>query len=1003
MGTKHHLSMNTHFIRHLFFCLALLVVRSAATLAQPAFPPTADDLCYNCVPLGYEKVSEVYEPAISSPAYYGLMVGTWVPYNGQNVPDPPSEYSQSLGTITNDFVTLRSANNAQGNVSEAIKATVTGFKPNRSYSFTYSVLSSSLASTTYGKSAKMKIATGGQIPLFVAEDETVFGNSRNVWITKTMTFTALSETLVFTLSAGEMDPGSIGFVNFDINDYPFICNAGTEDIFGNHPDVNILCPNTTFDLTTLVSNPPVGVENVWYTDAHHTEANKVADPTAVPAGTYYLFRYDPEYECYNVQASNSKVEVKDLGDVALQTDKLSNACPATSVNLIAQVQGTLPANHVVRWYTTKDRSTPPVQFANSVSTAGTYYAFLLNLSANCFYQGVSEDSIEVTINAPCCQAGTEQVKLTSGNINVDCGQTANLNSLLSANNVIPNGTLVVWFATKDRAPGTVVFTPQAVAAGKYYAFIYDDAAKCYNTEISNAEVTVTGMNGTQVPLDKTLLNNQCPAKTVDLHTSYSVTPPPGFQIVFFTTPNHAPGTIVLSNANTTGKYYAFYFNATTGCFNTDNSKAIVDVVIIDCTICQATGSDQVELKTDSKTNLCPATTIDLYSTVQTGAVPAGTEVVWFDNPYHLGTPLTAAEAAAISSSNRYYAFLHDTGNADCYNTGLSESFVDVTINAPCPPVCNAGSSQVALKSNPATNTCPSTTVNLTSRLEGILPAFPPGLKYAWFDNKHHEGLPLSNVNQIAADGDYYVFIYDEVNNCYNTDESTSFVKVILQECKVYTNIKVKLQGAMSFNTDMHNNLRTSNLLPTTDPYNLGSDGPSAFVNNITDWVKVEIRSAADPSVILEAKSFMLKTDGTLERYDGASLVPPYFKPVFEPVHIVVRHRNHVAVMSKKIDDFSLGSVDYDFTTGLQQAYNDGSAPVQMIEVNGVWCMSAGDLTGDETLDDTDNTSMSTLFHQGVMNQYIPADLNMDGVVDDVDLSLFNRSYYNGLFSIITKY
>lgn len=992
--------MNTHFIRHLFFCLALLLVGSVATLAQPAFPPTADDLCYNCVPLGYEKVSATYEPAVSNPTYYGSMVGTWVPFNGQNVPDPPSEYSQSLGTITHDFVTLRSANNAQGNVSEAIKATVTGFKLNKNYSFTYSVLSSSLASTTYGKSAKMTVATADQIP--IAEDETVFGDSKNVWITKTMTFTASSETLVFILSAGEMDPGSIGFVNFDINDYPFVCNAGAGDIPVSQSEVNILCPNTTFDLTTLVSNPPAGIENVWYTDAHHTEANKVADPTAVPAGTYYLFRYDPEYECYNVQASNSKVEVKDLGDVALQTDKLSNACPATSVNLIAQVQGALPANHAVRWYTTKDRSTPPIQFANSVSAAGTYYAFLVNLTSNCFYRQISEDSIEVTMSQ-CCQAGTEQVKLISGNINVDCGETANLNSLVSANNVIPDGMLVVWFTTKDRAPGTVVFTPHAVAAGKYYAFIYDDGAKCYNAEISNAEVIVTGMNGTQVPLDKTTLINQCPAKFVDLHSSYSVTPPNGFAVVFFTTKNHAPGTMVLGNANTTGKYYAFYFNEITECFNTDDSKAEVQVVIVDCTPCQVTGSEQVDLKTGSKINLCPATTVDLYSTIQNGSVPPGSEVVWFDNPYHWGTALTFAEASSISVTKRYYAFLHDIIDVGCYNTGVSESFVDVTINAPCPPVCNAGSSQVALKANPATNPCPGTTVNLSSRLEDLLPAFPPGLSYAWFDNKHHEGLPLTNVDNIASDGDYYVFIYDEVNNCYNTDESTSFVKVILQECKVYTNIKVKLQGAMSFNTDMHNNLRTSNLLPTTDPYNLGSDGPSAFVNNITDWVKVEIRSAADPSLILEAKSFMLKTDGTLERYDGASLVPPYFKPVFEPVHIVVRHRNHVAVMSNKIDDFSLGSVDYDFTTGLQQAYNDGSAPVQMIEVNGVWCMSAGDLTGDETLDDTDNTSMSTLFHQGVMNQYIPADLNMDGVVDDVDLSLFNRSYYNGLFSIITKY
>ncbi|ACT94951.1 hypothetical protein Dfer_3747 [Dyadobacter fermentans DSM 18053] len=800
-----------------------------------------------------------------------------------------------------------------------------------------------------------------------------------------------------------MDPGAIGFVNFDIDDYPFICNAGSADAPVAQTNVGISCPNNTFDLTTIASNAPAGINNVWYTSALHTEANKVTDPTAVPVGTYYLFRYDPVYECFNVQQSNSKVEVKNLGEISLKSETAANLCPETTVNLADQVNGPLPSGHIVRWFTTKDRSTQAL-LSTVVSTSDKYYAFLYNFSTACYYKEIAEDSVTVTINTPCCQAGIDQVKLISNSFsNIDCGQTVNLNSLLSPNNTIPDGAMVVWFTTNDRAPGTVVFTPNAVAAGKYYAFIYDDVAKCYNTDVSTAEVTVTGMNGNQVPLDQTVLINQCPSKTVNLHTSYSVTPPPGFDIVFYSTKNHAPGTIMLSNANTTGKYYAFYFNEITGCFNTDDSKAEVQVVIVDCTPCAVTGSEQVDLKTDSKSNLCPATTVDLYSTVQTGAVPAGSEVVWFDNPYHWGTALTVAEASAISSSKRYYAFLHDVINVGCYNTGVSESYVDVTINAPCAPVCNAGTNQVALKPNPATNLCPETTVNLTSRLEGLLPNFPPGLKYVWYNNKNHSGLPLTNVTSIATDGDYYVFVYDEVNNCFNTDESTSFVKVILQECKVYTNIKVKLQGAMGPGTDMHNNLRTAGLLPTTDPYNLGCDAPSALVTDITDWVKVEIRSAVDPSNILEAKSFMLKTDGTLERYDGASLVPPYFKPAFEPVHIVVRHRNHVAIMSKVIDDFKTGPVDYDFTTSLQQCYNDGSAPFQMTEVNGIWCMSAGDLTGDETLDDADNASMTTLFHQGVMNQYIPADLNMDGVVDDVDLSLFNRSYYNGLFSIITKY
>lgn len=991
--------MNTLFIKRLLFCWLLVLGGSFWALAQPAFPPTADVSCNNCTPDGYTELQANYTPAISKPQYYGLNLGTWTLYNGQGVASPPSNYAQKLGDTHESFVSLRSINNAQGNLQEAIQTTVTGFKPNKAYTITYNVLSSALSATQFGKSAKLKIATTGQVQ--IGEQETMFGLSRNVWITKFFTFIAPSETLVFTLEAGQMDLGQAGFVNFDIDNFPFTCSAGTGDVPVSQSEVNIVCPNTTFDLTTLVSNPPAGIENVWYTDAGHADGSKVANPSAVPPGTYYLFRYDPDYECFNVQFSNAQVKVKDLGRIDLKTTEISNVCPSNSVNLINQIDGALPSGHTVRWYTTKDRSTPPVPFANSVTTSGTYYPFILNLSANCFYKSIAEDSIKVTINAPCCQAGTEQVKLITGNKSIDCGETANLNALLANTNNFPSGTVVEWYTTPNHAAGTKVNTPGVVIVGTYYAFVFDPAANCYNTNSSTAKVTVTGINGYQVALDATVLNNECPSKTVSLYTAYNGNPPAGFSVVFYSTPNHAPGSIVISTVNVTGKYYAFYFNSTTGCFNTDNSTAEVQVVIVDCTPCPATGSEQVDLKTNSKSNLCPSETVNLYSTLQIGAVPAGTEAVWYDNPYHWGAKLTVAEASAVSVTDRFYVFLHDL-NTDCYNTGVSTSFVDVTINAPCPPICDAGTQQVALKTGPATNTCPAGAANLNAYLENLLP--PSGLQYRWFTNATHTGTPIQNPGNVLVDGTFYAFIYDAAHDCYNTDNSTAALTVILQECKVSTNIKVKLQGAIpAGSADMHNNLHLAGLLPTVDPYGLGGDGPTALVDNIVDWIKVEIRSAATPGTVLESKSFMLKTDGSLEQYDGVTTILPYFRPQFEPVHIVVRHRNHVAIMSKVIDDFTVGSIDLDFTTGLQQCYNDGSAPAQMIFLNGVWCMSAGDLNGDETVNEADNGIMTNAFHQGLMDQYIPQDLNMDGVVDDVDVSIFNRSYYNGLFSIITKY
>lgn len=51
-----------------------------------------------------------------------------------------------------------------------------------------------------------------------------------------------------------------------------------------------MCEGKSFDLTSLtLPTAPTGYEYFWHTDSTPTTANKVADPTSVIAGTYYLF------------------------------------------------------------------------------------------------------------------------------------------------------------------------------------------------------------------------------------------------------------------------------------------------------------------------------------------------------------------------------------------------------------------------------------------------------------------------------------------------------------------------------------------------------------------------------------------------------------------------------------------------------------------------------------------------------------------------------------------
>ncbi|WP_026350886.1 hypothetical protein [Dyadobacter beijingensis] len=112
------------------------------------------------------------------------------------------------------------------------------------------------------------------------------------------------------------------------------------------------------------------------------------------------------------------------------------------------------------------------------------------------------------------------------------------------------------------------------------------------------------------------------------------------------------------------------------------------------------------------------------------------------------------------------------------------------------------------------------------------------------------------------------------------------------------------------------------------------------------WYSAVDRSGAPvaPSVILKSKSLLLRNDGTVLGPDG---LPPSFDPQSSPVRLVVKRRNHLPVMSTSITNFT-GSKTYNFTSAPGQAFNDGTAPAQMRQVGGNWCMRTADVATPRT-------------------------------------------------------
>jgi hypothetical protein len=111
---------------------------------------------------------------------------------------------------------------------------------------------------------------------------------------------------------------------------------------------------------------------------------------------------------------------------------------------------------------------------------------------------------------------------------------------------------------------------------------------------------------------------------------------------------------------------------------------------------------------------------------------------------------------------------------------------------------------------------------------------------------------------------------------------------------------------------MRDNLRTLDLIPTTSPYPamgmtgitpvgaastavVGSSAP-LNENSIVDWVFVELRSASDPTVVVDSRSALIQRDGDIVEIDGLSPVS-FNTAVPASYYVTVKHRNHLGVMS----------------------------------------------------------------------------------------------------------
>ena len=241
------------------------------------------------------------------------------------------------------------------------------------------------------------------------------------------------------------------------------------------------------------------------------------------------------------------------------------------------------------------------------------------------------------------------------------------------------------------------------------------------------------------------------------------------------------------------------------------------------------------------------------------------------------------------------------------------------------------------------------------------------------------------------------------------------VKVTKQDEPVWLpgvpfSLKVFLEGPLADGTTMNALLQNyyggnTGLLPETSPYGAPTN-TYADINNdvgpagiVVDWVVVEVRLAGNYGVIAESQSLLLKADGSIVTPTGAV---PVFATQTGIVRVVIKHRNHLAIMSKDITNFN-SAISYDFTTALSKAANDFADPAQMKIAYGVWMMIAGDVNMDNAIETLDQNIIWSAFLRRDVDDYLntDTDLNSEVVQDDVDI--LRENFLTGYYSTLTNY
>lgn len=222
-------------------------------------------------------------------------------------------------------------------------------------------------------------------------------------------------------------------------------------------------------------------------------------------------------------------------------------------------------------------------------------------------------------------------------------------------------------------------------------------------------------------------------------------------------------------------------------------------------------------------------------------------------------------------------------------------------------------------------------------------------------------------------------------------------------------LKVLLSGCYSISVGlMYDSLRVKGLIDDNSVYDTGeliNPGVLSSSGNdaIVDWILVELRNKNIPTTIMLAKSGLLQRDGDIVDMDGTSNLWFPLDSNRAEYYVVIKHRNHLGVMTSTIRTFNDDALlSIDFTNPSTSLYSRGTPyhnPSPLLGatriMGGKRCLYAGNCNNQQihqvvtynTSSYSDRLALYNYTGGGIpFNGYSDYDLNMDGKVLFVGLN-----------------